>query len=351
MGSFRFLLAALVAYSHCEGRFLPVNLGVSAVIAFYFISGYLMSLSYERFQARSCHPAGAFYLDRMMRIYPSYLIVFAAGAGFYWLSPKLNGLEAINLVELLIVPNNFTQLFEHRLNLVIPPSWSLGAELQFYLLLPLLFRLRRAHRIALLYAFVLLHLFVMAVPGMVGDYSQSCQSLSQKACVARVSDLFGYRYLPFVGVIFLLGHFSYEAYENQTLSRFIIHSVIAIYTAAFFLIFPVGNALAHENVFPVLLGVMLFIPLSIGLLAKLRSGDRPGGVDRWLGKLAYPLFLTHYLGQWIVDMALGGPAVNRFFIPEALALSVGLAFLVAAFQEFVDQRRYAMRGFGRVTNQ
>lgn len=53
MGYFRFLLAALVAYSHISGRYLPLNFGTSAVPAFYFLSGYLMTLLMKRFAANS----------------------------------------------------------------------------------------------------------------------------------------------------------------------------------------------------------------------------------------------------------------------------------------------------------
>lgn len=349
MGGFRFLLAALVAYSHFEGAFLPFNLGVSAVIGFYFISGYLMSLSYERFQAKTAHPVRSFYADRIIRIYPSYFLVFAASALFYWLSPKLSGLRLVNLLELLIIPNNYTQLFEHKMNLVIPPSWSLGAELQFYLLLPLLLKASKEFRVALLYAFVLLHLFAMSLTGALGDYSAACLKLSQSACEAKASDLIGYRYLFFVGVIFILGNIAHEIYEKKSLPEGILHSVIAVYVLGFFLLFPVGKMLGNENVFAVLLGVMLFIPLSLHYLQQLRSGVAPGETDKWLGKLAYPLFLSHFLGQWIVDMTWGGSAHNRFFYTQAMLVSVGLAFLVALFQEWIDRKRYAYRGFGRVT--
>ena len=43
MGSFRFMLAMLVAISHTLGVSMRGNLGASAVIAFYFISGWLMT--------------------------------------------------------------------------------------------------------------------------------------------------------------------------------------------------------------------------------------------------------------------------------------------------------------------
>ena len=56
LGILRFILAMLVLLSHIPGLGMPLNPGVSAVILFYFISGYLMGRSYRRFQQHSQQP-------------------------------------------------------------------------------------------------------------------------------------------------------------------------------------------------------------------------------------------------------------------------------------------------------
>ncbi|MET3900816.1 peptidoglycan/LPS O-acetylase OafA/YrhL [Devosia sp. UYZn731] len=83
MGTFRFLLASLVMLSHFPGVYLKSNLGQSSVLAFYFISGWLMAMSYERFVAKSASPNTAFFLDRFIKIWPSYALVFVVSLCFF----------------------------------------------------------------------------------------------------------------------------------------------------------------------------------------------------------------------------------------------------------------------------
>src|ERR1700727_1796255 len=69
VGCFRLVLAALVALSHLMPNYgidLPnINFGAAAVVCFYFISGYLMFLSFSRFRQHSGTPARTFYIDRL----------------------------------------------------------------------------------------------------------------------------------------------------------------------------------------------------------------------------------------------------------------------------------------------
>lgn len=78
MGTLRFFLALLVLYSHAGGRIQQLNPGVTAVVVFYIISGYVMTALMRRYYCPS--PAGPtlpstahFYLDRLLRLYPQYL--------------------------------------------------------------------------------------------------------------------------------------------------------------------------------------------------------------------------------------------------------------------------------------
>ena len=76
MGILRFLLAVLVAYSHWPfWNENQVNFAVSAVVAFFFLSGYLMAGSYSRFSILRW-PTISFYIDRFYRIYPAFILIF-----------------------------------------------------------------------------------------------------------------------------------------------------------------------------------------------------------------------------------------------------------------------------------
>jgi peptidoglycan/LPS O-acetylase OafA/YrhL len=136
MGTFRFILALLVALSHIRGNQFPENYGAQAVFAFYFLSGWLMAMSYERFSTISRSPARTFFVDRAIRLWPSYILALIMA-----LAVALYGGASINagklFSELWIFPNAYFRFFGELP--YVTPAWSLGVEVHFYLLVPLLF--------------------------------------------------------------------------------------------------------------------------------------------------------------------------------------------------------------------
>ena len=137
----RLALALAVLFSHAGLRIEGLNPGVSAVIGFYLISGYVMTGLVRRHFAAPEH-IPAFYADRLIRILPQYLIY--AGATLVWfhgvgahtpfLARSPDALDLLN--NLTVVPLNFYMFTGADQFTLIPPAWSLGAELQFYLLVP-----------------------------------------------------------------------------------------------------------------------------------------------------------------------------------------------------------------------
>src|SRR5689334_1693609 len=81
LGTFRLVLALLVALSHVDVRIAGLNPGVTAVVCFYLISGYVMTgLLRKHYPSRE--GVSRFYLDRALRIFPQYLVV--AGITLAW---------------------------------------------------------------------------------------------------------------------------------------------------------------------------------------------------------------------------------------------------------------------------
>lgn len=107
-----------------------VSTGYIGVSFFFVLSGFVLAWS-----ARPGQRTTAFWRRRMTKIFPNHLVVFAfslvlfAGAAVssvgHWLP------------NMLLIHTFFPQ---PEINLSVnPPSWSLGSELLFYLLFPLLF--------------------------------------------------------------------------------------------------------------------------------------------------------------------------------------------------------------------
>lgn len=129
-GTYRLILAALVALSHSGVTARGFNPGQWAVIGFYMLSGLLMERQFEKLSKKG-NGASAFYLDRFLRIYPLYLVVLLLSWG--WANPFSWGTVAANVTLLPLNYSYFTGI-----PMPIGVSWSLACEAHFYLLVPLL---------------------------------------------------------------------------------------------------------------------------------------------------------------------------------------------------------------------
>ena len=128
-GCFRLILALMVALSHFGCQFAGFNPGQWAVVCFYVLSGLLMERQYKKI-TEAGNPGSLFYVDRLLRIFPMYLVVLVLGV---ILTPISHAAFAANA---LLLPLDYTSFF--KCPIVIGPAWSLACEFHFYLLVPLL---------------------------------------------------------------------------------------------------------------------------------------------------------------------------------------------------------------------
>ena len=136
LGYFRLLLAIGVLAAHVS-NFLSEATSRAMVGCFFIVSGYLIALTIEKkYQGRPF----AFYRNRILRIYPIYLIIALATLLIYapWFDRRVDGVGgaeyAFELFKTLVLT------FDNAYFLVAP-AWSLPYELLFYLLAPLVFGL------------------------------------------------------------------------------------------------------------------------------------------------------------------------------------------------------------------
>lgn len=279
-GTLRFLLALAVLFSHTF-PFPYLNVGVSAVVVFYIISGYVMTGLLDRHYGRLSEAPG-FYLDRAMRIYPQYLFIlcltWVGWAGGLLRLPEthvpLSWVKAISNI-LLIPLNYFMYASPHSWGVAyIPPAWSLGAELQFYLLFPFVLLLRQR----LLATVVSLLIFTIA----------SLQYLP--------TNTHSFRLLDGALFMFLLGSLLYDGQKKEAKLK-----QVAMVIYGYCLLLGVGLLITGrlsfaQNSHSIFIGIALGYPI----FAYLSTLPRQTWDER-LGDLSYGLFLSHFVIIWLLE--------------------------------------------------
>lgn len=281
MGLLRLFLATLVVISHLGIDFYGWNVGVWAVVIFYMLAGHVVAKLWSRRPSGGFFTSlGWFYKDRALRIFPLYFaallvsgLVWALGAQSHFLS-KQPGLTDW-LSNLAIVPLNFYMWTGIDRFTLVPPAWSLGAELQFYLLLPLLMLWPR--------------LAIATAAGSVLVFSFAQLGLLN-------TDIYGYRLLLGVLFIFLSG----TVIEKPSVAGYA--ALIALWLAL--LLYGVileVNDIRRPYDFEVAMGYLVGFPLLV-IMSKARLAGRWHTLQSHAGSMSYGIFVFHFPMIWIVEM-------------------------------------------------
>lgn len=339
LGTLRFVLALLVLLSHIPGLGMPLNPGVTAVVIFYIISGYLMGRSYQRFKQFSTQPVRDFYLDRLLKLMPLYsLIVTLTFLLIYWLGPAQHTMflnQPVDahrvLLNLLLLPVNYVfeplsinALMPHP---IVPAAWSLSSEFHFYLLLPLILMLGRWGVLLT----ICLAGFIQAGALFFGSGIFN-------------SDNFGYRFIFGVLVFFMAG-LAYSK-QDETFYRRIVQAYFFFYLLMLIVIAPVFSLYANPRVQELLFGAVIAIPLLSSVLNAKSTHDKFLLADDLLGKMAYPIFICHFLIFFCCEKLLGLTWQDGgVYVLAATAGSLGMALLMVKLQAYVEGYRITRRGF------
>ena len=156
MGTFRFLLAFLVAFGHTalefpleEARQILMLLPISmAIQSFFVISGFIIILTLNKnyYTGDSyLRQSSRYYLNRILRIFPLYILSVL----FFYLDVSLlniihskDSYSNSNIFEIKYILSNLLLIFQDsyfEVGLVNPVAWSLDLELQWYLFAPVLY--------------------------------------------------------------------------------------------------------------------------------------------------------------------------------------------------------------------
>lgn len=287
----RFLLASLVMFLHIpqlsRNQNLPYfldapifNRGTEAVYMFFVLSGFLIIRLIYRYKQRDNFSIKAFYIRRILRIFPLYYLIVIFGFLFYWqILPALNipfennyNLREGLLLSTFFLPNVFARLYHP--GGILEVLWSIGIEEQFYLLIaPLLYTVKK-RRILLTLSILTIGYFLL-------------YHLGGLDVLRRFS--FVYFLLFFGGIIAILE-------EKKQLEFFKISVVIPISIAVATVLYFTTDIFTFEKLWIRNLTTMLLFGMFIHTLAYNNFGRRLNNKFlNYLGQISYGIYMFHVI--------------------------------------------------------
>ncbi|MFZ6727575.1 acyltransferase family protein [Undibacterium sp. MH2W] len=308
MGWLRFLLAFSVMWTHAD---LPHGFsGDLCVTVFFAISGFYMALILE--ENSSYKSIKTFYIQRILRIFPTYLFVLFLAIIFigiqilngdqliysrylselahpvtvtiFWIASQLFilGQDAICFFGI----DQFGKIiFEPSLTLasssfsqtnIIPPAWSLSGELFFYALAP--FVLRRS--IVFISSLLLLSVATRLTLANQFDF---------------VSDPWATRFFPSEFCFFMAGALGYKLItaksEIRDGAKYLIYLLLVMVSVSALSV----TKWTHSNSKFTSFAVLFIVFVLISVIPFLFSKTKNSRIDRQIGEISFPLYVCHIL--------------------------------------------------------
>lgn len=342
MGTFRLILALCVVVAHASPlpgfRTLEPQL---AVRTFFVISGFYMALILAEKYPHTAQGRNLFYTNRLLRIYPMYLLTLLAAVLFYavasvhlghpvdrlelwrraWAGGHRGALGLVAASQFSVIGLDVTPLlcfdagggfraltdalspgsvYAWRFNF-LPHCWSIGAELLFYAAAPALVSLRKPVQAAL------------TVTGLLGV-----------TWIAHRGGFLGSTAAYHLGILqfpyFLLGIVAHSClgqvklFQPSALRAALPALLLAALTLSGLPQF--GKATGYG-----------YVLLSWLLIPMLFHVSRHWRWDRWIGEFSYPIYLLHVPMKWVLLAARG---VETKDAAEVSGWALVLATLVGA---------------------
>jgi peptidoglycan/LPS O-acetylase OafA/YrhL len=311
-GALRMTLAFAVFVHHTT----MFNLGLSAVLIFFVLSGYWVATMWTTTYSKTNGAYATFLVSRFWRIVP----VFALCSGIAWAllfwrgaAPEdVGGITRQLFSNIMILGYNS---LPYQANV---PGWSLDMELQFYLIAPLFIFL------------VARNLYVLVACMALSVLSQA---LGGATTVAPFLLFFG------LGVAAA----SHKLIPSRALAYRSLYATLAllflcsmIYIKDFALGETQGPLLAFGTKTNLLIAVLM-TPWAI-----YTTQQKTGSTDRMVGDMSYIFYLLHWSVIGVIGTGEGDFAQRFLLCSEAIAITLAASWLIwALFDQPISKMRAA----------
>jgi peptidoglycan/LPS O-acetylase OafA/YrhL len=318
LGTWRFFLAFLVAISHLWSGMLD-GPAAYAVWGFFVLSGYLMTLVLTTKYGTEAGGLWRFACNRLLRIYPSYIVAGALGMATIFVLGR-EGIDPAGLNPQFMVPQGAGEWFGNlamfpfvaQRGLPVPVAAALFVEVWAYALMPLFARHRSAAVLGLTVAFGANLQFGFGMTSFVERYCGFATGL-----------------MPFAAGAVL-------CHYRGVLRRFAAPGLSVFMWCAH------GLYWLHDVYWPWTYGLFVSVPLSGWVVLSLIEVDA-GAFDKTAGDLSYPVYLLHTtVAAWFLPHFGFGRSFMFFAVSFFGALLVSWVMLM-----LVDRQMQRLRTFGR----
>lgn len=290
---------------------LDYNFGSFGISIFFLITGFVIPLAMEKYDAKS------FLINRLFRIYPCYIIGFLISFGLLLLSGFLIHGTPANFSADRVIAELFVAQDVFDVPSINKVVWTLMIELRFYLFMALviaicpgLITLKKTVVLAAFY-FVVIRLFQGFDPYLVANYPYARLVYSHIATDAH------YDLYILGGTVLFLFYRQQINYVTMCVMSLVIYLEFTYLNKLFS-----SPSLSAEN--PSLWAAFLVFALCVFAIPYFRWKCRT--LD-FLGNISYPLYATHFLVGNVM-MSYLTHTTHNLYISVLIAMSV--CFSVAA---------------------
>jgi exopolysaccharide production protein ExoZ len=289
------------------------ELGNMGVQLFFLISAVTMCHMWDQ---RRDEPArtGKFYIRRFFRIAPLFWCAIIFYTCLWHLTPDRHGLSDITFFDIAL-----TTLFLHpfavsAVNSVVPGGWSIGIEMGFYAIFPVLARLRG---IRILLSGFALYLLL----GLVG--TAICERFGSGE---EYSTFLYYSFLTQLP-IFPIGMFVYSlAHRDAAIRLPPTLAIVVLWLSVAFM----GKYALHITARPYFWCEVFLFALLVDVSMRWNLQSR---LLAFFGRLSYSIYLFHFAVLYFLEREFGNHWPYWVGLPVALAVTALLAMISRATAE------------------